>query len=578
LGNAYISYKKSISPTFPDQTLPQNFDKFESQLYKIESPVERGKPFRIPSINEVAQALCNLLQYNNGAKYIPCWRVNTQAGSYTARIIVNDETVLNCSSYDDLDISPEITLNQLYSSYLYKFSCIIEDEKNNPEGATDYFFMQYNPVTTLQNQHPLSRWTITDVINRILQLAEPISAPNQARYTLNPAQATKYSKMFAPEFTMTQCNLREQLKVVGGYIHAEPRLGGEYNGEYQENMIFFDEYGSTEESNLKHKPYVYKDSKQSISQYCTDVQTNAQNIVNSLNYAQGVIIDPQINGDRTLRTESINIKLSESTSKVYTQLPIYKIEKVECGLYNTDNEYNVPMTDITPYVYEAYEYNSILSSYEGNYPYTKSFGIYYTQGQKGLDGLFFKTDNAADTYFSEYAIVNILNSVTGRNLKSDITNDFPLLTFRVTYLPIYEAKFSQNKQLIVKGNKKFSQIYNQSENLVETSYYGENIKGVAQRLGNVEQTRTYIFNDYKQIPKLAQMIDGYSISAINTEIQWGYIKCTVALSKDFNRISQYVGINSNKRIAEVSERQAYKRDILLKDYVVIGNAERPSAR
>lgn len=443
-----------------------------------------------------------------------------------------------------------------------------------------------------ENNLPLSRWTISDAINRVLDLAEPISANEQPKYKLNPRQEKEFSKIFSPEFTMTQCNLREQLKLIGSHIHKEPRLGYllennfTHNGTlyaagYYENWIYFDDYGSTQESNLQGESYVFKESEQSIAQYCTDVQTNAQNIVNSLNYAQGVIIDPCTGGDRTLRTDNINVKLTESTSKVYTSLPIYKVEKIECGLYrevNGELEYAFDLEDITPYVYEAYEYNSILSSYDGVYPYTKAYGIYYTQGEKNIDGLFFKTDNLIAEYFSNYAIVNILNAATGENWKDAITNGFQYLTFRVTYLPVYEAKFSQNKQLIIKENKKFSQVYNQSENLIETSYYGENIKGVAQRLGNIEESRTYIFNDYLKVPKLGQVIDGYSISAINTEIHWGYIKCTVGLSKDFNKISQFVGINSTKRIAEVSERQAYKRNILLKDYVVIGTEETPSAK
>ena len=434
-------------------------------------------------------------------------------------------------------------------------------------------------IAPAPNLLPLARWTITDCVNRVLDLAEPILEGETPRFVFNNTQAQKYSKIFAPEFTMTQCTLREQLKVIGGHIQAEARLGGyDENGIYQENMIFFDEYGGAEQSNLANQPYINKIYSQDISQYCTDVQTNVSNLVNSLNYAQGVVIDPYKDADRTLRTDTINLKLSESTSKVYTQLPIYKVTKVECGMYKADKSgYQIPLTDITPYVYESYEYNSVLSSYEGTYPYSKSFAIYYTQGQKGLDGLFFKNENALAQYWSEYSIVNILNEVAGGNWKDAITKDFPLLTFRISYIPMYEAKFSHNKQLVISGDKKFTQIYNQGENVVETTYYGEHIKGVAQRLGNVEQTRTYIFKDLDLIPKVAQCIDDYVISSVSTEIQYGYIKCTVALSKDFNRISQYVGINSNKRIAEVSEKQAYKRDILIKDYVVVGNKEKPDA-
>jgi hypothetical protein len=48
-----------------------------------------------------------------------------------------------------------------------------------------------------------------------------------------------------------------------------------------------------------------------------------------------------------------------------------------------------------------------------------------------------------------------------------------------------------------------------------------------------------------------------------------YIKCTVGLSKDYNRINEFIGIDSHKRISEVSERQAQLRDILIKNYIVV---------
>jgi hypothetical protein len=72
-----------------------------------------------------------------------------------------------------------------------------------------------------------------------------------------------------------------------------------------------------------------------------------------------------------------------------------------------------------------------------------------------------------------------------------------------------------------------------------------------------------------QIPKTGEMLDGYAISAVHVEYMPKYIKCTVGLSKDFNRISEYIGVNSVKRMYEISERQAINRDILYKEYIVI---------
>ena len=585
-----------------NEAMTENFWTDCDVLPNIETPVLLDEMVNLPSMQEMAESVSkayNKLVKNSTTKYkyymgnIRAFSVNDESSNiYSEAIIENggETKVFSIKDYEKGSEQEKTFLNSKITFlaksrikvkynlfFSYQFFTVENLDFEYSTGYTGDMAMTVEFVVFgVKNRHQLKPWTITDVINRVLDLAEPIMNEERPRYMFNRLQSEKYANIKAPEFTMTQCTLREQLKIIGGYIHAEPRLGGyDENGVYQENWIFFDEYGTGKQASLANAPYVYKGSSTDISQYCTDIQTNASNIVNSLNYAQGVIIDPDNTNTQTLRTESINVKLTESNSRVSTILPIYKITKVECGLYDDEGNWIVEPKDITSYVFEAHEYHSTLSSYGGTYPYAKCYAIYYTQGQNGIDGLFFKSDNADDSMWENYAISNILNAVNGRtDLNSKIENYFPSLAFRISYLPIYDAKFSHNKQLIIPTNKRFSQIYNQSENLIETSYYGENIKGVAQRLGNVEQTRTYMLSDISQIPKAGQMLDGYVISAVTTEIMPFYIKCTVALSKDFNRISQFVGINSNKRIAEVSERQAYKRDILLKDYIVF--TDKPS--
>lgn len=449
------------------------------------------------------------------------------------------------------------------------------------------------------NKYPTKPWSITDCINRCLELAEPLYKGQNPRYRLQGVEyengeikpysetqkyapnslAEQYDKILAPEFTtMTQCTLKEQLKVIGGYIHAEPRLGYKRveNGQflYDEDVIIFQPYCLGQQAEIGKLPYIQRGYSQSLNGYCTEVTSNAQNIVNSLNYAQGVIIEPNIDNTRTVRTENVNLKLQGSNSIAKTQLPIYTPIKVECGIYNSDGSFFVDLTDITPYVFEAHEYNN-LSSYGGVYPYSKSYAIYYSQGQNNLDGIFFKGDDyAIAEYLKSYSIVNILQQVTGRNdIKDFITNNFQRLTFRISYIPVYQAKFSHGKQLVLKNPvDPFVRIYNQSENLIEGQCYGQNIKGIVFRLGNIEQTRTYRVGKKSMIPKVGQMIDDYYISAVTYDFTHLYYKVTVALTKDFNRISQYIGINnSSKRVAEVSEKQAYLRDILIKEKICIGN-------
>lgn len=93
--------------------------------------------------------------------------------------------------------------------------------------------------------------------------------------------------------------------------------------------------------------------------------------------------------------------------------------------------------------------------------------------------------------------------------------------------------------------------------------------------------KTYTFNLAKlsQLPKAGQMYDeDYYISAVSWELMPTLIRVTLGLSKDFNRLSEYVGVSSNKRLYEVSERQAYDRNILYKEYMVYGDEETPDGK
>lgn len=451
--------------------------------------------------------------------------------------------------------------------------------------------------STLTNRLPLAPYTITDCITRCLELAEPLQKGEIPRFrfegvTYNAStgernstytagsQAERYDKVLAPPFTMTQCTLREQLKVIGGFIHAEPRL--------TDGVITFEPFCGNElaevtltdgtKTPLNQYPYAIRKKSQSINEYCTSVDTRAENLVNSIDKRKGSIIDPDGENYRSIRSETINIRISDTNGEVQTAYPIYEIEKVMCGIakrnpQNASDYWVLAPVDITDYVVEETAYRSNLSSYSGAYPYSKAYAIYYSQGSPNIKGLFFKAEDFLNNAFDNYAIVNILAQATGKQV-TDINKSYPLYSFQVTYKPIYNARFVHSKPYIDPDENERTLFYNQSENLIETSYYGENVKGAVARLGNAEQSLTYYFKDINNIPKAGQLFDDDNyISAVMVQVMPSYLKCTVTLSKDFNRLSEYIGVKSLKYLYEVNERAAYDRTILLKEYIVIGNRE-----
>ena len=484
-------------------------------------------------------------------------------------------------------IKPESgTTNIQYLFHLYFYN------NNGPLSIPIYVKFQVEVLEIF----PLVPWNITTMTNRCLELAEPLfnhkENSERPRFIFDGmsylngvasaqaapnTQAFRYKNVLVPELVLTQANLREQLKTIGSLIHCEPRVYVR-NDDGPTFYVKYEPYSSTQLANIVNKPYAHKELNQDINEYCTEVKSNAKNITNSRGEISGRITEP-MSGDgnfKTLRNDIVNVRLEPGNAKIVTSLPIYKIISLEAGYYkpqydknNNVTGYSLVSAEIKDYVFEKSDYD-LLSSYSKSNLKSKSFALYYTQGQKNIDGLFFKRNSTSwESPFTEYAIYNILKNedIEGEEewfKGTEIAN----FTFKVTYIPIYSTMISHSKPLYDKNNFPYVKTYNQSENIIESAYIGENMKGVAARLGNVDEARTYFFSHIVELPKAGQRIEKNSISAIESLIYPTGIKSTIYLTKNFNRINQYIGIDSHKRQYEVSEKEAYQRDVLLKEYIV----------
>ncbi len=491
---------------------------------------------------------------------------------------------------------------KLSSVTTIKYYILIGLEFNHPVSPTDpglpnivisgIFSYTLNGV---ENRLPLKKWTITDVVNRCLELAEPLREGENPRFHFDgvkyqngeagwgvgeifvsgmyksDSQAEKYDKILAPEFSMTKNTLREQLKQIGGFIHAEPRLSG--------NTVSFVEWGGNEQSKISEKQFISQSQTHSIDEYCTELDSTANNLVNRLNYAQGVVMEPSRTGSRSLRTEQANVRIEETNGIIQTVLPIADLVKLEVAAPTDKNPDKIGYSnfvDITSYTYEQGDYSN-LSSYDVNVKGSKAYALYWARNQKNIKGLFFKNENALNSIFSKYAIVNILSACgVEMNTGTNNNSNYPRLKFRVSYIPIYTARVRTNKSLVVDTLPR-TLVYNQGANSVETQYYGENLKGVAARLGNIEKTFTYKLTSLLDMPKAGELFDDhYYISAVSCELYPDYIKCTIGLSKDFNRLSEYIGISSEYRQYQVSETAVYNRETVLQEYALITDKDKKS--
>ena len=433
-----------------------------------------------------------------------------------------------------------------------------------PGAYDERYEIVFDNIEAVENEDPLPKWTITSVINRALELAEPLREGETPRFALNATQSAEFAEIEAPEFAFTKATLREVLNEIGNHIHAISRLDGS-DGTL---TIYYDMLGSTEMSDLKNKPYVAEIISSNCEEYCTDLDSSVDNLVSMLDPSEGAISDPYYEGYKTVRTETVYARIEDGNMFIPTDCEIIYVTSLIMAY--TDKNINGRVGDINQFVYEIDNYNGKLSSYDETYPTSKAYGLFYTQGQKNIYGLNFKNPDVTGGVFSRYAIVNIYNAVRGTN---ENKLDYPTMAFQVTYVCKSSARCSQTKSYIGDRHTPRTRVYNQAENIIESRYFGENLKGLIAKLGNESIVKTYNFTDLTDIPKAGTLYDDdYYITTVTTEYLADLIICTVGLSKDYNRKSQYIGLQSQRRYYEVSEKQAYNRDILYREYVVIGDS------
>lgn len=536
----------------PDLITSQGFTDIDGYPSNYGTPVPIGTEYKLLPLDKSKTSGLTLLfpYYSNAAVY-----VYNNAGALIKRVSIG-----NLGEFDDgQDTTFTIGegANRIVYSYIYRQT-----------ESTSYEHIDEFTIYGVENRKELLPYTIQAVIERVLELAEPLRKGKLPRFKLFiPSGKTELFEQFAPEFTLTRSTLREALQTVGGFIHAEPRL-------IDDNLIAFSFYGEnnlatvTDHKDGTIKPlnevsYTTLQNKHNLDETVNAFDSYQDNLVNRTGYGVGNVNNPVTGGYVSLRMDSVWIRADESNSNhIPSTLPIDKIQRVSM-IYDGG-----ALADITPYIYDKAVYDN-LSGITTTFPSSKAFALYFTQGSKGIYGLFYKNPTPwSSGVGANYSIVNIYNAVF---LKTVTSLDYSKLWFNLVYTPIYSTRVQQTKSYIGDFLPLPRTVnYTQSDNSVEAQYFGEHIKGAVERTGNVEKSIVIHLSMVDNLPKCGQLYDDDTyISSVTTAVLPDHLAATVGLSKRFNRKSKYIGANSIRRIYEVSEEQVQERHTMMTDYIVI---------
>ncbi len=551
LGRNYTTNSAGVSPTVSE--VPESTANYAGDMWRHDifiSPTSTGM-LEIPSLADVVDTSSGTAD-------------NVVSSNVTINVYQNGTLIYSYStsvSASGLDTSGGTTINAALGTLEVQYSARWTDRSALVD--INYQSQASYTIQTVENRYPLKRITCKDAIEILFDIATPLFKGEKPRFTLDPSIADELDRIYIPEITGTQNTLRENLQLIGQFIHGEPRL---VPYGFKTYKLIFDKFGERVKSKLP-PVYIERSEEQSINEYCSSIDSSAENLVNQLDYVSAPITVPRDNGSKTVRAETY-VRVTDGNMQADVPTGISRVEKVEC-ICNGLSDY----VDITAYVWESTAYNSQLSSYDDVPPNNKAYALYYTIGGTSIQGLNFKLDDAWLPAYERYAIINILERESGVTLNTSGADFYPTIRFRITYVPYFNVRLTQSKPYIKDFREPATLIYNQAANVIENRAYGEHLKGVVARVGNPEKSVTYILGSPGQIPKAGELYDDeYYISSVAVEVYRSYIKCTLGLSKDFNRLSSYIGVSSERRLYEVSERAAYARTTVYKEYIVIGDS------
>lgn len=442
------------------------------------------------------------------------------------------------------------------------------------DGATSYSEEYYFGATytiaiyysSLENQNLY----ITDTVEKLLQIAEPIRTNNTdtQRFTFDPGAAEKYEYTPCAEFNFANgATLWENLLEIARTVQCIPRL--------KNNVVYFDDLGSAEmlTEGVFGTP-ISQTSDITSEKFASHLDSVVNGLMNLENEEQGSMSDPFDNGFRTIRSETsvTDMRTSADTAMIATVANIEKITKVTVS-------YNGTKKDITPYIYEKKEYD-LLYSNQGSYPYAKAYALYYVQGQPNIYGLHYREDDPVSPIFSNRAIYNILAAVGIEipNIKQDVFD----LSFNVEYITAINGRVRQAKRNVADLQTHSVIAFNQSANKLSSVNYGKRLKGEIAMMGSAETKLVFKTKGnaekWAAIKTAAGKIfpdESYGknmyISSVTAKMWRDYFLVELGLTKNFNQLGRFVGINSAVRQFEI-DTNVSESYMVWEDYAVIGSA------
>ena len=398
-----------------------------------------------------------------------------------------------------------------------------------------------------------------------------------------------------------QKNLWEILLDIGKYIHARPKLRFGSNNKY---VVTWKKYGDTKQRKDEGNAMSIYNAR-FVEDYICSVSSYVSNMVQLGGTIREIVAPKSSSEDFLVYNDVAEIKTNKNIIELISMSvicndpdsPFYGQSR---GLTGQDT--NVQLVQVLPdgtvnplgkqnttgFIFEEGVYK--LLDVSPSTSINKGFAIYYTLGTNVIKGLNYRlpTANTGDP-LNDYAIKNIIGSAF--LMKSgDSTPDYNAwknikvnnYLFDITYRTKDTLRTDQTRPDLRKyllstpydRVPQHNQFSNQTDVVIDSVKYGNNVYGMLIRTGNATYTKQEWVDDLASLKKSGELYlinnEWYYVSKCTNTYFTDHIISEVEFSKDFNKLSQIIGIPSEPRFYEISEQSLIKREVSINDYIVVG--------
>ncbi len=395
-----------------------------------------------------------------------------------------------------------------------------------------------------------------EVVDKLLRL----TSVNVKEFDLDENTRSRLALVKAYDIMETDVTLYDALNKIANYVKAKVRLKLE-NGK---KIIWFEYY-----DDLAKAEYVNVDNDQvnilsELNEYTSALELRNNNIIK----------ETIISETHTLRTVGTSQITTDNIMGVLEH-PIDRVVRVQIAgkeFKDTSNNVVNPATavNITERVVLKDYYNTLndLESYDDRLEDTKNNHLWYERGSNiigGMEycGIQFEKFTLEQTNRALYeTMATQLERDLGVSIKKFNDNgldDDENIAIRVDYIPLSESNAVIHKDNQLGFEDKIIRKINASDRVNNADMLGSYVRQKVNAVGGTQVAISGYADSVENIPKLASKNDDYRVVSVSKYSYDDDVTFIATLVKDYIYESEYVGIDSDRRLYRIPKDEYVDR-------------------